>query len=179
MTLHPAAPTLFIFSGLPGTGKSTLAQRLAARSGAMYLRIDTVEQALRDVCGIRVAGEGYRIGYRIARDNLLIGTDVIADSCNPIELTRREWQGVAEASRARAVNIEIVCSDQDEHRRRIATRTVDVPGLRLPAWREIVEREYHVWSVPPISIDTAGKSVDSCVDELLLGVAGLALGSGA
>lgn len=179
MTLHSASPTLFIFSGLPGTGKSTLAQRLASRIGAMYLRIDTVEQALRDVCGIRVAGEGYRVGYRIARDNLLIGADVIADSCNPIELTRREWRDVAAASGARAVDIEIVCSDQNEHRRRVETRTADVPGLRLPAWREVVEREYHDWSIRPITIDTSGRSVDSCVDELLLGVAGLALDSGA
>lgn len=179
MTWHSATPTLFIFSGLPATGKSTVAQRLASRICAVYLRIDTVEQALRDVCGIRVAGEGYRVSYRIARDNLLIGADVIADSCNPIELTRREWRDVAAASAARAVDIEIVCSDQDEHRRRVATRSAEVPGLCLPSWREIVEREYHVWSAKPITIDTAGKSVDACVDELLLGVAGLASDLGA
>lgn len=178
MTHLTASPTLYIFSGLPGTGKSTLAQRHASRIGAMYLRIDTVEQALRDVCGIRVEGEGYRLGYRIARDNLLIGADVVADSCNPIELTRREWQDVAATSRARAINIEIVCSDQNEHRRRVETRMADVPGLKHPSWRDIVEREYHVWSIRPITIDTAGKSVASCVDELLLGVAGLALDSG-
>ena len=178
MTQVTASPTLYIFSGLPGTGKSTLAQRLASRIGAMYLRIDTVEQALRDVCGISVEGEGYRLGYRIARDNLLIGADVVADSCNPIELTRREWQDAAATSHARAINIESVCSDQNEHRQRVETRTADVPGLKLPSWREIVEREYHLWSTVPITIDTAGKSVDSCVDELLLGVAGLALDSG-
>ena len=66
MTQLTASPTLYIFSGLPGTGKSTLAPRLASRLDAMYLRIDTVEQALRDVCGIRVEGEGYRLGYRLA-----------------------------------------------------------------------------------------------------------------
>ena len=178
MTQVTVSPTLYIFSGLPGTGKSTLAQRLASRIGAMYLRIDTVEQALRDVCGISVEGEGYRLGYRIAHDNLLIGNDVVADSCNPIELTRGEWRAMAAQSGARAIDIEIVCSDQNEHRRRVETRTTDVPGLKLPTWREIVEREYHLWSACPITIDTAGKSVDSCVDELLLGVAGLALDSG-
>lgn len=39
---------LYIFSGLPGTGKSTLAQYLAKTLGAVYLRIDTIEQAMKD-----------------------------------------------------------------------------------------------------------------------------------
>jgi len=41
-------PKLFIFSGLPGTGKTTLSRQLAQHVGAAYLRIDTIEQALRD-----------------------------------------------------------------------------------------------------------------------------------
>lgn len=39
---------LIIFSGLPGCGKSTIARALAKRLGAVYLRIDTIEQAIRD-----------------------------------------------------------------------------------------------------------------------------------
>ena len=50
--------TLYVFSGLPGTGKTALSQQLASRVKAVYLRIDTVEQALRDLCGIVVEGEG-------------------------------------------------------------------------------------------------------------------------
>ena len=37
---------LLIFGGLPGTGKSTIARLLAARLGAVWLRIDSIEQAL-------------------------------------------------------------------------------------------------------------------------------------
>ena len=37
---------LYIFGGLPGTGKTTLARYLAHHQRAVYLRIDTIEQAL-------------------------------------------------------------------------------------------------------------------------------------
>ena len=84
----PASPTLYIFAGLPGSGKTTLSRQLARRFGAAYLRIDTIEQALRDLCGVAVTGEGYRLSYRVAADNLQLGVSVVADSCNPIELTR-------------------------------------------------------------------------------------------
>jgi predicted kinase len=81
----------FIFSGLPGSGKTTLAKALARRIGGAYIRIDTIEQALRDLCAVNVEAEGYRLAYRVASDNLRAGLSVVADSCNPIELTRREW----------------------------------------------------------------------------------------
>ncbi len=38
---------LIVFSGLPGTGKTTIANDLAAMTSAVYLRIDTIEQAIR------------------------------------------------------------------------------------------------------------------------------------
>lgn len=92
----PSRPgRLYIFSGLPGTGKTTLAQGLARQIGACHLRIDTIEQGLRDLCGCRVEGEGYRLAHRIAQDNLRLGLGVIADAVNPWPLTRQEWQQVA------------------------------------------------------------------------------------
>nr|WP_256252931.1 AAA family ATPase [Paenibacillus sp. UNC496MF] len=36
---------LYLFSGLPGTGKSTLSSALARALGAVYLRVDVVEHA--------------------------------------------------------------------------------------------------------------------------------------
>src|SRR5262245_38037712 len=162
-----SVPTLYIFSGLPGSGKSTLAQLLAGHLGAVYARIDTIEQALRDLCSIDVQGEGYRLAYRVAADNLRLGNSVVADSCNPIELTRREWERVAVDTGARYVNIEIVCSDLREHRRRVENRLGTVAGLRLPTWREVAEREYHGWTVDRVVVDTFGRSEGECLDELL------------
>lgn len=160
-------PVFYIFSGLPGTGKTTISKILAQRINAAYLRIDTIEQALRDVCRVDVEGEGYCVAYRIVVDNLRLGMSVVADSCNPIESTRREWEGVARDADVPYFNIEIICSDRDEHRRRIEARNTDVPGLALPTWLQVQNREYHPWKKNRIIIDTAGRTEEECAHELL------------
>jgi predicted kinase len=159
--------SLYVFSGLPGAGKTALAQQLASRVKAVYLRIDTVEQALRDLCGIVVEGEGYCLAYRVAADNLRLGVSVVADSCNPIELTRNAWETVAGDTQVRCVNIEVICSDTFEHRQRIETRKSSVPGLVLPTWEAVLHREYHAWTRDRIVIDTARKTEHECFEELL------------
>ena len=158
---------LFILSGLPGVGKSTLAQLLVKKYGASYLRIDTVEQGLRDLCHWQVQGEGYRLSYRIASDNLRLGMSVVADSCNPILLTRKEWEEVARQSDGRFINIEIVCSDKEEHRQRVSQRPPDIERLKLPNWQEVQDREYHTWAGEVIRVDTAHRSVEESFEELI------------
>ena len=59
--------------GGTGTGKTTLARHMAQHYAAIHLRIDTIEQALRELCRLDVTGEGYRLAYRIAADNLQLG----------------------------------------------------------------------------------------------------------
>lgn len=158
---------LYAFAGLPGTGKTTLAAMLASAIGAAHLRIDTIEQALRDVCHMHVGAEGYELAYRVAADILRANVSVVADSCNPVEASRRAWEGVANATGSACVNIEVTCSDAREHRWRIEHRDSTVPGLRLPGWHEVERREYHAWTTDRLVIDTAGRSAAECLDDLL------------
>ena len=79
---------LIALGGLPGVGKSALAVALARRIGAVHIRIDTIEQAMRNA-GFTVSGpEGYLAARDLARDNLRIGRTVIVDSVNPLDITR-------------------------------------------------------------------------------------------
>jgi predicted kinase len=157
---------LFIFSGLPASGKSTLSKLLAEKYNGAYLRIDTIEQALWDLCNFKAQGEGYRLSYRIAGDNLRIGHNVISDSCNPINVTRREWENVANENNSQFINIEVICSNKQERRKRVETRINEVKGLKLPTWKEVENREYQPWEDDRIIIDTAGKSIEESFKEL-------------
>lgn len=154
------AAMLYILAGLPGSGKSTLAQKLASKLGAAWLRLDTIEQGLKDLCSVEVQEEGYSLAYRLAKDNLSAGVSVVADSCNPVMATRDAWERVARESGCGFIHIEILCSDKSEHRRRVETRVSTVAGLRLPTWEEVENREYHEWDRDRTVIDTAGKSVN-------------------
>jgi len=162
--------TFFIFSGLPGVGKTTLSKSLSAYIGATYLRIDTIEQALRELCACKVHSEGYRMAYRLVKENLLLGQSVVADSCNPITLTRREWEQVAVSAGVDYVNIEVICSDVMEHRARVENRKSSINGLALPPWEQVQNREYDTWDRHRISLDTAGQTREESFAELLSAV---------
>ena len=168
---------LIIFAGLPGVGKTSIARALAQRLQAVFLRIDTIEQVLTDAGADDVVradpGLGYLIAYALAADNLALGRSVVADSVNAISITRQAWRTVAETAGASAVEVEVVCSDTAEHRRRVERRTSDIAGLKLPTWAEVDAREYHPWPRERIVIDTAGRSLDACLEDLKAALAGL------
>ena len=161
-------PVLVIFGGLPGAGKTTLARELARQIVAVYLRIDSIEQAIREAGVVNgpLADAGYRVGYALSEINLRLGRSVVVDSVNPRQITRDAWIAVANRAQVRAIEIEITCSDLRQHRCRVETRTIDIDGLPLPTWQEVVTREYDRWNRQHIVIDTAGQTVDESVAQV-------------
>lgn len=161
-------PTLVIFGGLPGTGKTAIAWELARQLGCVYLRIDSIEQAILDsgmVCG-PMNDAGYRVAHSVAEDNLRLERSVVADCVNPIQLSRDAWIRVGQRAGVRSVEVEIVCSDREEHRRRVESRIGDIRGAKLPTWREVLAREYHPWNREHVTLDTTGRSVEESVKTL-------------
>ena len=146
--------------------KTAIARELARATGAVHLRIDSIEQALR-VNGVSVEGEGYDVAHAVAADNLALGRTVIADCVNPWPLTREAWRAVAQRAGVRVVEVEMVCSDVQEHRRRVESREPDIPGHELPAWKDVVERDYRPWTSARLVIDTAGTDVTESVRILI------------
>lgn len=158
-----------LFAGLPGSGKSTITRALAKELGVVYLRIDTIEQAIR--CAENHDKEtgpvGYFVAYELARDNLKLGLNVIADSVNPLLLTREAYREVALSTGSKFLDIEVICSDLNTHRTHVENRISDIEGLKLPDWNAVITREYEQWDQEHLIIDSSKLSVKQCVEAII------------
>lgn len=159
---------LIVFSGLPGTGKTTIAQILARQCRATYLRIDAIEQAiLPSLPNQHALGAlGYLVAYQMARANLSLGGSVVADAVNPLTTIRETWRTAANNASSRITEVEVVCSDIVEHRRRVESRTADIPGHTLPTWDEVQQRAYEPWSSYRLVIDSAKVSAIDAASKI-------------
>lgn len=160
---------MIVFAGLPASGKTTIARALASHLRAVHLRIDTIEQALIK-SGIerhQIGPMGYIVAYDLARDNLRLGNIVIADSVNPISITRQAWRAVTSDESVPILEVEIVCSDPAIHRQRAEARARENLDEYCPTWSEIESREYHSWDFEPMRIDSFSVQVEQAVELIV------------
>lgn len=134
---------LIEFSGPPATGKSTLAGRLAARTGAVLLRIDEIDAAMRrnGLTAEQTGIAAYSVAHDVAGNQLRRGLTVIADAVNPVPEARDGWRALAVVTGVRHLVIETRCDDLAEHRRRVESRGNDIPGWQYPDWDAVLQRQ--------------------------------------
>lgn len=157
---------LYILGGLPATGKTELSKFLAISKGAVHIRVDTIEQELKNLGYENLYDQGYKIAFAIALENLKHGLSVVADSTNSVSESRQAWIEVANKASSPYQEIEIICSDKFEHQKRVETRQSDIENLKLPSWQSVITREYQTWTTAGITIDTAGKTCEQSKQEL-------------
>jgi predicted kinase len=159
--LRQTAGVLVVMSGLPGSGKSTLADALGARLSAPVISVDPIEAAIWRA-GITPSFEtgvaAYEVGATIAEHQLRLGLTVIADAANYLEVGRAMWRQAASRAGHPVRVIEVLCSDEALHRRRLDGRQRAIDGFPEPTW-ELVEEQRAAWEPWPearLVVDSAG-----------------------
>ena len=151
--------TLVVMSGLPAVGKSAIADALAARMRAVVVSVDELEAAMLR-SGIERSFEtglaAYHAGAAIAEHQLRLGITVIADAANYLEVGRQIWCSAAEVAGADIRAIEVVCSDEALHRRRLAARERGLEPFPEPRWADILRQrdETEAWSRDRVVLDS-------------------------
>ncbi|HJV15182.1 MAG TPA: hypothetical protein VJ625_14940 [Propionibacteriaceae bacterium] len=113
------------------------------------------------------------MAYELAKEQLELRLDVVVECVNPIALTRDSWRRTAMEAGAAILEVEVVCSDELEHRRRIETRTSDVEGLLKPTWSAVLEREYQPWNRRHLVVDSAETSPERAVQIITSEIASI------
>ena len=152
---------LIVFSGLPGTGKSRLADALGKHLGFPVFAKDWLEVVLLQN-GLRPAQDGKSLGYvgyelltTLAEHQLMLGQSAILDSVASIQKIRDAWKSLAGKYLAEWRVIECISSDETIHRKRLLTRERNIPGWHELEWSEVERvKEYYVpWQIDHLVLD--------------------------
>lgn len=164
-------PLLVVVGGLPAVGKTAVCRALLGERPMTppmtWLRVDSIEQALRrsgEMAPDMPGGAGYYAAAAVAGDVLSTGGDVLVECVNPLPITRRLWERTAVDAGSRLLQVELVCSDRDEHRRRVEQRVSDIEGLVLPGWRDVLQRDYAPWPEADLRLDTGRLEVTGAAE---------------
>jgi predicted kinase len=171
-------PTLLLITGLPGTGKSTVAEQAAALLGAPVLAHDWAMSGLRPFESIQNALDsmkppghqqvGWSILCALARAQIRRGSSVVLDGVARAPCVD-ECRNVAAQEGARILTVLTECADLEVHRSRIETRQRSIPNWYELDW-DRVQRSRANWE-PPHPVDLVLQATQSrAVNNELLAV---------
>lgn len=160
-------------AGLPGAGKSTIAEVIGNRLGVPVVSVDPIESAILSA-GINADEPtglaAYLVAETMSEAVLAGGGGVIVDAVNAVDPARDQWVRLAARQRVAIRFIEVVCSDAELHRTRLASRGRRFSHLDEPTWHAVEQSldEWESWSgtsgaVPRITLDSVqplGVNVD-------------------
>lgn len=151
---------LIALTGLPGVGKTMLAEALGIALPACVVSVDPIEAAMWRAGVPRSAPTGkaaYSVAGSIAESQLRLGGDVVVDAANTADEPRQMWAMLARGYGTPLQVVEVVCSDERLHRHRVVHRERLVGGFPLPTWDRVerVRESYSPWPGDRLVVDSA------------------------
>jgi predicted kinase len=178
---RPARPTtdarLVLVSGVPGTGKSTLADAIGRELPAPCFAGDWLLGALTPFGGYHLSelfGIAEELLTTLALRQLELGQSAILDFPAENGATRERWRSLAVAYGARLRVIVCVCSDPARHRHRAEQRRRAIPGWHDAAdWTDIQQRQerFPAWGDEALVVDAVNpveRNLRVALDHILL-----------
>ena len=147
---------LVVMAGLPGTGKSTVAEAVGARLGLPVVSVDPIESAIlrAGIAADQPTGlAAYLVAEMHAEGSLQSGRSIIVDAVNAVNPAREQWVNLAARHNEKLKFIEVMCSDPELHRQRIEARERTLPHLEL-TWNAVEQslEDYSEWSGPSAAV---------------------------
>ncbi len=164
-------------AGLPGSGKSALAEALARTMRCALLSVDPIEAAMWRAGVARDQPTGiaaYVVAEDLAREQLCLNNDVIVDAVNDAEPARAQWYSLALQLAEPLAFVEVFCGDENEHRRRLEGRQRAITGFPEPTWQSVLQRaeSFGNWNEPRLRLDSM-RPLEMNVKEVLLHLDGI------
>jgi predicted kinase len=134
---------LIVFSGLPGTGKSTLAEAVGKQLSIPVFAKDWLEATLirSNLVPVKnhepVGSIGYELLTMLAERQLVLNQSVILDSVASTQSIRDAWYSLSQRYHADWRVIECICSDETFHRQQLSKRQRKIPGWHELEWADI------------------------------------------
>jgi predicted kinase len=150
--------TLVIFSGLPGTGKSTFARKLAQELGWPLLCIDDVIGEVPEDPTVAFWDSKVAILLGLTETQLELGLSVIVDSVF-MNMDRNHAQEIAQKYQARFLPIYVFVSDEIVWKERVTTRYQESKKNHIATWEQIQHQRGHFRAWEPetaLFIDSLG-----------------------
>ena len=98
----------------------------------------------------------YEIVAVLAEQQLGLGLTAIADAVSSLEVAREMWRKAARRAKSPMRVIEVICTDADVHRSRLAGRHRFIDGLPKPSWQDVLARqsEWEPWTEERLTLDS-------------------------